>query len=452
MLEGIINSLLEESYLSSFKLSGDQRRSTNVLVIRFESTMADTGVSASLRSNSTPARHTVFRRKSPSQVRRDRNRQLQHQHQAVTSERISTSTTTAPLENVEFNDTMTPRRISCDSAIAIHSVCTLTSEQNSAIGPRSITHQALNGNAMCEHRDTQCNPRVIERNNGDDITNRNNQSRVSEKTVPNTPTEHNNISESGSRSITETNYTDTDCSESETEFLFDTPRDDPCKRLSPKPIDEGDMSMSTPTIAPPTSKLLNERMHDGSTHSSRSESNENSTHSSESEGESTNTKIDFKDKEPKREDALIDSSISTKVDLMEFIDHTRISSSTKRDGYYRLATTIAQPQRNNELRKLILDTGTHENTTVIRAETDDLVVEYCLTRKSIVDFTAKASRVRHARFHKMRMRQLQISQDQTERINRDHKEDIERIVSLLPLIKKMIHKQILRDSGLDTGE
>ncbi|GFR94347.1 hypothetical protein ElyMa_002665900 [Elysia marginata] len=71
ILENILNSLFQESQLASYKLAGNQQKTT--LVLRFDA-MADTSVSTSHLS--TPAE---ARRKSPSQFRRDRRR-LHHRY------------------------------------------------------------------------------------------------------------------------------------------------------------------------------------------------------------------------------------------------------------------------------------------------------------------------------------------------------------------------------------
>ena len=87
MLESILNNILKESQLSSFKLCGDQRGSKTVLVIRFEA-MADMSMSTQLCSTS-PA---TFRKKSPSQIRRDRIRQLQYKNKKTVTEEASATT------------------------------------------------------------------------------------------------------------------------------------------------------------------------------------------------------------------------------------------------------------------------------------------------------------------------------------------------------------------------
>ncbi|GFR81998.1 hypothetical protein ElyMa_002354900 [Elysia marginata] len=71
ILENILNSLFQESQLASYKLAGNQQKTT--LVLRFDA-MADTSVSTSHLS--TPAE---ARLKSPSQLRRDRRR-LHHRY------------------------------------------------------------------------------------------------------------------------------------------------------------------------------------------------------------------------------------------------------------------------------------------------------------------------------------------------------------------------------------
>ncbi|GFR78783.1 hypothetical protein ElyMa_000540200 [Elysia marginata] len=71
ILENILNSLFQESELASYKLAGNQQKTT--LVLRFDA-MADTSVSTCHLS--TPAE---VRRKSPSQLRRDRRR-LHHRY------------------------------------------------------------------------------------------------------------------------------------------------------------------------------------------------------------------------------------------------------------------------------------------------------------------------------------------------------------------------------------
>ena len=76
---------------------------------------------------------------------------------------------------------------------------------------------------------------------------------------------------------------------------------------------------------------------------------------------------------------------------------------------------ISQPERNNSFRKIILDT--YDCKRVLVAETEDLIIEYCMTEK-ITNLCAKEGE-EESLYARMRKRHLRDSPDDTLRIKDD---------------------------------
>ena len=102
MLECIINNILEESQLASYKIAGNGQRTT--LVLRFDA-MIDTGVLNFHQS--TPANNNCHR-KSPSKIQRD-NRRLQQFRTSLPKEK--TDKTNLPNEKTTFEEKNTQESV-----------------------------------------------------------------------------------------------------------------------------------------------------------------------------------------------------------------------------------------------------------------------------------------------------------------------------------------------------
>ena len=72
-----------------------------------------------------------------------------------------------------------------------------------------------------------------------------------------------------------------------------------------------------------------------------------------------------------------------------------------------------QPERNNKFKKIIIDTYREEH--VIVAETENLIVEYCVSEKAITNLCAKEGEPGN-QYCKMRKRHLRDWPDNTSRI------------------------------------
>ena len=74
---------------------------------------------------------------------------------------------------------------------------------------------------------------------------------------------------------------------------------------------------------------------------------------------------------------------------------------------------VKQPERNNKFKKIIIDTYRDEYAIV--AETEDLIVEYCVREKAITNLCAKEGEPENQHC-KMRKRHLRDWPDNTSRI------------------------------------
>ena len=77
---------------------------------------------------------------------------------------------------------------------------------------------------------------------------------------------------------------------------------------------------------------------------------------------------------------------------------------------------ISQPERNNSFRKIILDT--YDCKRVMVAETEDLIIEYCMTTDKITNLRAKEGE-KESLYSRMRKRHLRDWPDETLRIKDD---------------------------------
>ena len=77
---------------------------------------------------------------------------------------------------------------------------------------------------------------------------------------------------------------------------------------------------------------------------------------------------------------------------------------------------ISKPERNNSFRKIILDT--YDCKRVMVAETEDLIIEYCMTTEKITNLCAKEGE-EESPYARMRKRHLRDWPDDTLRIKDD---------------------------------
>ena len=77
---------------------------------------------------------------------------------------------------------------------------------------------------------------------------------------------------------------------------------------------------------------------------------------------------------------------------------------------------ISQLERNNSFRKIILDT--YDCKRVLVAETEDLIIEYCMTTEKITNLCAKEGE-EESLYARMRKRHLRDWPDDTLRIKDD---------------------------------
>ena len=77
---------------------------------------------------------------------------------------------------------------------------------------------------------------------------------------------------------------------------------------------------------------------------------------------------------------------------------------------------VTQSQRNNTFKKIIIDTYREENAIV--AETEDLIVEYCMRERAIINLCDK-EREAGNQYCKMRKRHLRDWPDNTSRIREE---------------------------------
>ena len=75
---------------------------------------------------------------------------------------------------------------------------------------------------------------------------------------------------------------------------------------------------------------------------------------------------------------------------------------------------VKQPERNNKFKKIIIDT--YRDDYAIVAETEDLIVEYCVREKAITNLCAKEGEHEN-QYCEMRKRHLRDWPDNTSRIS-----------------------------------
>ena len=97
---------------------------------------------------------------------------------------------------------------------------------------------------------------------------------------------------------------------------------------------------------------------------------------------------------------------------------------------------IKQLERNNKFKKIIIDTYRDEHAIV--AETEDLIVEYCIREKAITNLCVKEGEPKN-RYCKMRKRHLRDWPDNTSRIKEEGLlEDVKEFQEQLAQVKHRI--------------
>ena len=97
---------------------------------------------------------------------------------------------------------------------------------------------------------------------------------------------------------------------------------------------------------------------------------------------------------------------------------------------------VKQPERTNTFKKLIIDTYRDEYAIV--AETEDLIVEYCVREKAITNLCAKEGEPEN-QYCKMRKRHLRDWPDKTSRIKEEGLlEDVKEFQEQLAQVKHRI--------------
>ena len=98
--------------------------------------------------------------------------------------------------------------------------------------------------------------------------------------------------------------------------------------------------------------------------------------------------------------------------------------------------SLKQPERNNKFKKIIIDTYRDEYAIV--AETEDLIVEYCVREKAITNLCAKEGEPEN-QYCKMQKRHLRDWPDNTSRIKEEGLlEDVKEFQEQLAQVKHRI--------------
>ncbi|GFR96238.1 hypothetical protein ElyMa_006293100 [Elysia marginata] len=103
---------------------------------------------------------------------------------------------------------------------------------------------------------------------------------------------------------------------------------------------------------------------------------------------------------------------------------------------------IAQTERNNLFKKLLLDT--FEDTCSIVAETDDLIVEYCINKEQIINFfTIEDKEI--TSYKRMQKRHIKDWPDDTHRIKEEAGPQLlDNFLTELQLLKQSIQEDAAR--------
>ena len=149
-------------------------------------------------------------------------------------------------------------------------------------------------------------------------------------------------------------------------------------------------------------------------------------HNNESECDNTPSQ-EFTDNEPEQETSDY-ASLSRKFLLRDKIQLR--SEKIKRD----IGLFVTQQDRNNTTKKLLLDS--FGPSPVILAETDDLIVEFNVNTRKIVNFIIKNSEQEsRSRYENMRIKHMRDWSDESRMILEDYSSLILDIRTALPLLK-----------------
>ena len=397
VLELTIDSILENGKLASYKIAGNGPRTT--IVLQFDANMADTSVSPIHQS-------TPLRRKSTNQRRRERGRLEEHENPStkkIMQQKFGS--------NACRDTTMNLQICGDDSALHSQSVldtatCTGLETKQTEAQPENSPNNSLPLRANCSndqrHRDEQqpldttTRKRTTEEEKTRMITHGSNKTTG----LSNIHYDHDTASVSQHSKDTRSPFytherrTRADSAGSEQKYNHKP-------RLS-------------------TSVTLN-------TDHSEDESSDDTNESQHSELDETEKIYQHNIPENESEPNDMQQRIKTLSNRVL----VRIFSMTS-DTRQR----VKQPERNNKFKKIIIDTYRDEYPIV--AETEDLIVEYCVREKAITNLCAKEGEPEN-QYCKMRKRHLRDWPDNTSRIKEEGLlEDVKEFQEQLAEVKHRI--------------
>ena len=375
----------------------------------------------------------TFRKKSPSQIRRDRIRQLQYNNGKTVTEETSTTTdsstaTPESARNLELEGTAS-RNVglsqSFDSAIHLQSDSVYT--QNSDLSPIHPLNESNRSTTVCEHKETHTDCLLsLDKHIYDDERNTDTPDSVTEATVSNDRT--------NSRSTTTLELSDIREAEADT---------------GDSAAEDGHTPLSQLSVLSESNLLTEPGRRSGYKSESDSTDGSSTTDTRESEAEDTRIK---KENTPIPE-ASSSSPISSlsKPEELECcrIDEERLLDLMRSAITEDMARWITEDKYNNDISRLMID---DRDQNLILVFTDHFMIEYNITTKMMVNFIVKDNEMDKSTYYDLRTRRTykiidqDSFQDETESIEKEYEEDVEGIISLLPHLKQKIRK--LRSEGI----
>ncbi|GFR92062.1 hypothetical protein ElyMa_006190800 [Elysia marginata] len=390
ILENILNNMLQESQLASYKLAGNQQRTTQYL--RFDA-MADTSVST--YHLSTPAE---VRRKSPSQLRRDRRRireryLLSKEDVPVCLNRIESKTKQTPM----IDKTKITKPSELDLGLTLFR-SDRPSQQELCVSPKyTLPQQPLNAASL----------------------------------------------------PTPTNAKDSiDCYKLDTPMLaLNSPENNkqghaklfekvnaapPDQELGPKKPESKFENANAACVSSSSELKFRARSRSRSSPSHTNRSSSESSACSSADGQVTSDQVETVSKK-ENHSAASNYLLCDKVQL-QIINK---NEATRKK--------IAQPERSNTFKKLLLDT--FEDTCSIVVETEDLIVEYCIRKEQIINFfTIEDKEI--TLYKRMLKRHIKDWPDDTHRIKEEAGPEVpDNFLTELQLLNYLIQEEAARHCG-----
>ena len=397
VLELTIDSILENGKLASYKIAGNGPRTT--IVLRFDANMADTSVSPIHQS-------TPLRRKSTNQRRRERERLEEHENPStkkIMQQKFGS--------NACRDTTMNPQICGDDSALHSQSVldtatCTGLETKQTKTQRENSPNNSLPLRANCS----------------------NDQHPRGEQQPPDATTRKRTTEEEKTRMITHGSNKTTGLSnihnDPDTASVGQHSKDTRSPFYTPERRTRADSAGSEqkyshkPRLS--TSVTLN-------TDHSEDESSDDTNESQHSELDETEKIYQHNIPENESEPNDMQQRIKTLSNRVL----VRIFSMTS-DTRQR----VKQPERNKKFKKIIIDNYRDEYAIV--AETEDLIVEYCVREKAITNQCAKEGEPEN-QYCKMRKRHLRDWPDNTSRIKEEGLlEDVKEFQEQLAQVKHRI--------------